>query len=72
MTLRHTAERRSIRRQVDLPCQAVAEEGFRLLGERVTDLSPEGMQVVSSAQVRVGEPVLGKQALQAFARALGP
>lgn len=58
MTLRHTTERRSPRRKVDLPCQVVAEEGFRLLGERVTDLSPEGMQVMSNAQVRVGEPVL--------------
>lgn len=58
MTLRNATERRSTRRQVDLPCQAVAEEGFRFLGARIVDLSPEGVQVVSSAQVRVGEPVL--------------
>ena len=58
MTLRNAIERRSTRRQVDLPCQAVAEEGFRFLGGRVIDLSPEGMQVASGAQVRVGEPVL--------------
>ncbi len=58
MTVRHALDRRSTRRLVDLPCQAVAEEGFRLLGERVLDLSPEGMQVESRAQVRVGESVL--------------
>jgi hypothetical protein len=58
MTLRHATERRSTRRHVDLPCQAVAEEGFRFLGGQVIDLSPEGMQVSSAAQVRVGEPVL--------------
>ena len=58
MTVRHALDRRSTRRFVDLPCQAVAEEGFRLLGERVLDLSPEGMQVESRAQVRVGESVL--------------
>lgn len=58
MTLRHATERRSTRRQVDLPCQAVAEEGFRFLGGQVIDLSPDGMQVRSTAQVRIGEPVL--------------
>ena len=58
MTLRHTTERRSTRRKVDLPCHAVAEDGFRFLGATVIDLSPEGMQVASAAQVRVGEPVL--------------
>ncbi len=58
MTLRNAIERRSTRRQVDLPCQAVAEDGFRFLGARVIDLSPEGMQVQSAAQVRVGEPVI--------------
>ena len=61
-TVPHCKDRRSPRRDVDLPCQAVAEEGFRLLGDRVLDLSPEGMMLSvnadSDAEVKVGESVI--------------
>ena len=51
-------DRRALRRLVSVPCQAVAERGFRLLGERVVDLSPEGMLVQSDATAELGEEVL--------------
>ncbi len=51
------ADRRSLRRLAQTPCQVVAEEGFRLLGEQTLDLSPDGMLLRSDAIARLGELV---------------
>lgn len=50
-------DRRSVRREVRTECQAVADEGFRMLGVRTLDLSEEGMLLHSSAPVKLGETV---------------
>ncbi|MFT5353796.1 MAG: hypothetical protein ACI9KE_000996 [Polyangiales bacterium] len=50
--------RRFLRRTIKTPCQVVAEDGFRLLGEETLDLSEEGMLIGSSARVVVGESVI--------------
>lgn len=51
-------QRRILRRAVRSRCQAVGMEGFRLLGERVLDLSPYGMMVAADAEAHTGESVL--------------
>lgn len=51
-------QRRVLRRAVRSRCQAVGIEGFRLLGERVLDLSPFGMMVAADAEARAGESVI--------------
>ena len=50
--------RRSLRRSVRTSCQAVALDGFRLLGERVLDLSTRGMLVTCDQPVDLGEEVV--------------
>ncbi len=56
--VREAHDRKTVRRSATVSCQAVAEEGFRLLGLRTLDLSERGALVESAADVRVGEPVL--------------
>lgn len=56
--IREARQRRTLRRSVDLHCQAVAEDGFRLVGHRLLDLSPEGALVQSLDDCDVGEPIL--------------
>jgi len=51
-------DRRSVRRSVAVDCQVVAEEGFRLIGERTLDLSEQGMLLRSDAEVIPGESVI--------------
>lgn len=50
--------RRSVRRAVRASCQAVAIDGFRLVGQRVLDLSTRGMLVACDTNVEIGEDVL--------------
>ncbi len=51
--------RRELRRGVTVGCQAVAEDGFRLLGDRALDLSTQGMLLETrGAFARVGEEVI--------------
>ncbi|MBC7174071.1 MAG: PilZ domain-containing protein [Polyangiaceae bacterium] len=57
MWLQDARDRQSVRREVRAECQAVADEGFRLLGIRTLDLSEEGMLLHSSADVALGETV---------------
>src|SRR5687768_11202116 len=52
------ADRGSVRRAVRVGCQAVAVDGFRLLGERILDLSEEGALVTLDRDVRLGERVM--------------
>jgi hypothetical protein len=52
------ADRGSVRRSVKVECQAVALNGFRLLGERIVDLSEHGALVACDRDVRVGEKVV--------------
>ena len=51
-------ERRAVRRAVRVRCQAVAEDGFRLLGVVGFDVSVGGMLLPSDVAVTVGEPVV--------------
>ena len=57
-TLRYCHERKSPRRAVSLPCQAVAETGFRLLGEEVLDVSTSGVLIRSDVHAELGETVI--------------
>ena len=50
-------ERHALRRQVDTLGQIVADRGFRWIGDRVVDLSQNGLLVRSASAVRVGESV---------------
>lgn len=51
-------DRTSLRKRAHVPCQVVAEDGFRLLGAELLDVSPKGVLVASHGNARVGEPVL--------------
>ncbi len=50
-------DRASLRRAARTPCQVVADDGFRLLGEWTLDLSGDGLLVRSDASARIGELV---------------
>ena len=50
--------RKSVRRGVRSRCTAVALDQFRLIGERILDLSPRGALVACDAPVNVGDRVL--------------
>jgi hypothetical protein len=50
--------RRILRRAVRSECHAVATEGFRLLGERVLDLSPYGLLLAADEGATRGDDVL--------------
>jgi hypothetical protein len=52
-----STSRRAVRRAVLRPCVAVATDGYRLLGQRVLDLSPRGMLVTCGQQVEPGDEV---------------
>lgn len=52
------SDRRSVRRAVGTRCQAVTESEFELLGERVVDISAEGMLVESDREPAIGEEVI--------------
>ncbi len=51
--------RRTMRRGVRIGCEAVADDGFRPLGRRTLDLSPEGMLLETRGTfARLGEEVI--------------
>jgi len=50
--------RRILRRAVRTSCHAVQSDEFRLLGERVLDLSPFGMMIAADDGATVGDEVL--------------
>ena len=50
-TLFHSSQRGSVRRAVKTPCWAVSLSRGRLLGERLLDLSPEGMFLECRSEV---------------------
>lgn len=50
--------RRGVRRAFRSRCQAVRLDGFRLVGERIVDLSPSGALVACDEEVREGEEIL--------------
>lgn len=52
------SDRESVRRAVRARCQAVAERGFRLIGEKAFDVSMHGLLLACDASVEVGETVL--------------
>lgn len=52
------SRRSVVRREVTLPCQAVREHDFVLIGDRVIDLSTEGMLVPLKRKVLTGESII--------------
>jgi len=56
--LRAIVQRRAVRRAVQTRCHAVNMSDFRLLAERVLDLSTRGMLVACDAPACVGDRVL--------------
>jgi len=51
-------ERRVVRRALRTECHAVAEDGFRFLGQQTLDLSEGGILLRSDREAEVGETVL--------------
>jgi len=51
------SSRRILRRAVHTSCQAVQADEFRLLGNKVLDLSPFGMMVAADDGAKVGDEV---------------
>lgn len=58
MTLLHESRRAVVRREITLPCQAVREHDFVLIGDRAIDLSTEGMLVPLKRKVLTGEAII--------------
>jgi hypothetical protein len=58
MKLGFDSRRNVIRRDVTLPCQAVREHDFVLIGDRAIDLSTEGMLVPLKRRVLTGEAII--------------
>lgn len=56
--LRQSRDRGALRRHLEVECQAVAEAGFRFLGERTLDVSERGLLLQSDAHVLIGEAVV--------------
>lgn len=57
-TLTRARQRMSFRRFVRLPCQVVRERDFKLVGERMLDLSTDGALIEVSRPVLTGERIL--------------
>ncbi|MBK8171244.1 MAG: PilZ domain-containing protein [Sandaracinaceae bacterium] len=53
-----TRERIVARRAIKTRCQAVTEAEFRLVGERILDLSTNGVLLACDDGVRIDEPIL--------------
>ena len=53
-----SVQRRAVRRAVRVECQAVGLQQFRLLGEHVLDLSPQGMLVRCDRAASIGDDVV--------------
>ena len=51
-------QRRAVRRAVRTRCEVVNVTEFRLLGQRVLDLSPRGMLVACDREAQLGDEVL--------------
>ena len=59
MKHRRENRRHAMRRAVQLPCQVVREEDFRLVGDRAVDLTPEGMLIVTDRMdLEVGQSLI--------------
>jgi hypothetical protein len=58
MEMQLVNERAASRRAVGIACQVVRERGFVLLGERGTDLSPEGMFLPWTVGAAVGDELV--------------
>jgi hypothetical protein len=57
LTLFHSTQRGAMRRAVMAPCWAVSLKRGRLLGERLLDLSPEGMFLECRSEISAGDGV---------------
>lgn len=55
--LRTVVQRRAVRRALRTSCQAVNMTEFRVLAERVVDLSPRGMLVTCDSPAHVGDQI---------------
>jgi hypothetical protein len=52
------SHRRSARHTVKVPCQVVRERDFRLVADRIVDLSESGLQVMPADPVLTGERLI--------------
>lgn len=50
--------RKIVRRAQRAKCSAVGVDGFRLLGDKILDISPYGLLVAADQEVFVGEEVI--------------
>ncbi len=57
LLVRHR-QRRSVRRVVRTRCQAVALDEFRLIGDRILDLSPRGLLLACDDRVETGQELV--------------
>src|SRR5437879_13433024 len=53
-----TNRRRALRHAVQISCQVVRERDFRLVGDRIVDLSTSGMLVTPADPVLPGERII--------------
>src|SRR5438445_56001 len=53
-----TNRRRALRHAVQISCQVVRERDFRLVGDRIVDLSTSGMLVTPADPVLTGERII--------------
>lgn len=58
LELVHPRQRRTLRRAFSTDCQAVRLTGFRLVGERILDLSPRGALLACDDLVEPGDEVI--------------
>ncbi len=58
MWIRDLRERKTLRRDVRVPCQVVTDADFQLLGEETLDLSPHGMLLRSHEAAKPGDSVI--------------
>ncbi len=54
----YTQERVSVRKRISLDCKVLRSRDMRVIGERMLDLSPDGMLLSSTDPVLLREPVL--------------
>jgi hypothetical protein len=54
----YAADRTSVRRKLRATCQAVRERDFRLVSERVLDLSTEGALLACDCRIAVGDTLV--------------
>jgi hypothetical protein len=58
MIHRSHPKRRAVHRAARTRCQAVGTAGFRLIGDRILDMSPQGVLVAADSGCQLGDEVI--------------